>query len=1271
MEVLDGTRSVELPRGRGRALLAVLVLRSGEVVSTDRLIHELWGQSPPPSAIKALHGLVSGLRNRLEPARASGETGDVLGTSSPGYVLAIRPEQVDANRFRRLVEDSVAAPVTRRAAQLREALGLWRGPALADFTYQPFAQTAITTLGELRLTAIDERIDADLALGRHAQLAAELEALIAEHPLRERLRAHLMLALYRSGRQAEALEVYGDIRRLLVQELGIEPGPALQSLEQGILRQDASLDLQPLPEPPEPAPGPAESVSTLVGEAWLTSERKTVTVIFVELAESIGTGGRSDPEAMRRIARRGHDVTARAVDRHGGTVEGLIGDVVVAVFGVPVAHEDDALRALRAAVELRKDLAALNEELERDLGTGLTARVGINTGEVVVGAPGTGQTVAQGDVVTVAARLQQAAVNGEVLVGEAVRRIVEDEAVLEPVDRPALAGGGHSAIAWRLIELISGVPSLAARLDTPMVGREGELGRLRMAFDLAVREQRAELITVVGDAGLGKSRLAVEFAETLGPNALVLTGHCPPYGDGITFWPLREIVLQAAGDSGFGGFSDVLAADDDRQSLVAEVASAIGLTEDPGRADGLFPAVRHLVEALARQRPLLVVLEDVHWAQPTLLDLVEYLASTTQEAVLLLCLARPELLEERRGWPRGDSAASLLLEPLGSEDTEKLVTDRLAGRMLPAEAVARVVEMAQGNPLFVEQLLAALRQDGQLSMPPSVQALLAARLDRLGPAERDLLRCAAVVGIEFSVEALITLVPDEARAYVGRHLDALEDRELIRPSRRPFLGQPALSFRHVLIQLAAYRSITRQARSELHERVADWLEAQAEATALGLDEAIGYHLEQAYAHKRDLGLVDEHSRAVALRAGERLARSGQRAFARFDGAGAENLLSRAHALLPSEHPQRWEVRRRLAEAYQVMGRHADADAVLAELLEDHRADHSGLVEHGIRLERARIRLATGPDPTSLDAVRDEAERALVVFERARDEAGMAQACFVLGLVHLRSGRPREMEEVARRGLAHAERSGHAREQLGARWWVALALVTGPTPVRDCIRLCADLVRWRGTEHPGVLADLARLRAMLGEFDQARELIARAKRLLVERTRARRPLGLVTRWSAEVEILARDLVVGERELRAALKLALDMEERDQVSQIGADLSRVLSRQGRTDEADRFAALSTDHAPAESVNAQALSRAAHAAVRLERDDHGEAERLVREAIQVVPHDMLNLRADLHVDLAAILQASGGRDVASPMANEAIGLYQRKGNLTGVLQVHTLAT
>ena len=1224
-------------------MLAVLVMHVGTVISTDRLIDELWGQTPPPTATKALHGLVSALRRHLEPVRSAGAAPRVLETCPPGYLLAVDRDQVDANRFRRLVSHAAGAPADARAGLLRTALGLWRGPALSDFTYQPFAQGAIVELEELRLAATEERIDADLALGRHGELASELEGLAAGYPLRERIREQLMLVLYRGGRQAEALEVYVEARRTLANELGIGPGPGLQRLQQAILRQDQSLDL-PLPTPVAPKDA---------AQAWLPPGLKTVTSMFVDLSLSRGDGRAFDPEVLRRSAKRCLAAATDVVDRHGGTVEGFIGGVVVAVFGVPTAHEDDALRALRAAGELREVLGAMNEDV--------AARVGVNTGEVLVGDSGAGRPDVSGDAVNVAARLQQAAGPGEVLLGETTRRLVGDAALVESAGA-VLDAWGRRTISWRLVDLVAGASVRAPHRDTPIVGRTEELGQLRTAFDRTARERRSWLYTVIGEAGIGKSRLALEIADMLAGEARILTGSCPAYGDGITFWPLREIVLQAAGDREWDGVVDLLSEEDDGRSIAELIAGAIGLAEESGRAAELFPAIRRLLDTLARRQPLLVILEDVHWAQPMLLDLVEYLAGSTANAVLFLCLARPDLLERRPTWSRDrDNATLLFLSPLGPDDSGRLVADRLAGRALAPETARRVVEMAQGNPLFVEQMLATLRDEREPAIPPSLQALLAARLDRLGPAERDLMRCASVAGIEFSSEALAALVPADARPFVATHLQILEDKELVGASRRRFLGKTAFTFRHVLIQLAAYRSMTRQARSGLHERFADWLEDAAGGTSLEYEEIIGYHLEQAHAHRRELGLLDEHTRALALRAGDRLAEAGLRAYARFDMAAAENLLSRAKALLPPGHPRRWMVMRRLAETYPVLARPAEADAAFAELLDDIGSD-DGRLAQGIRLERLRIRLITGPDPVLLDTIRAEAERAMEEFGRSADHVGMSQASYLLAFAHLRSGRMRELQAESRRGLAHADASGDVREEVGARWWVSLALVAGATPVPDCIHACEELARSRGMVHAGVLSDLGRLKAMVGEFDEARDLVARARQVLVEQMRVRRAQTFVAQRSAEAELLAGDPAAAERELRPALELANEMGERDQISQIAAVLSRILSIGGEFEEAAALASLSTESSPAESVTSQALWRAATALVLVNREQHREAEQLLREAVRMVPSDMLNLRAGLHVDLADILLTAARPKSAIPVIKKAASLYERKGNVVG---------
>lgn len=446
MEVLDGARPLALPAGRGRALLALLVLHAGEAVSAERLIDELWGEHAPATASTVVQGHVSRLRKVLEPGRDKREHSTILRTVATGYLLAIAPDAVDANRFKRLLDQARDATLTVRSAMLADALRLWRGPALADFTYEPFAQRAITALEELRLAALEERIEADLALGRHGELVSEVEQLIGAHPFRERLRGHLMLALYRAGRQVDALEAYRDACAALVEELGIEPGPALQELQQAILRQDPSLDLRP--RAGQFADVTEVSEPTVATAHWLPRERRTVTVVFADLAASGEPG--EDPEALGRFAARSFDVATNVLRRHGARVEEGIGGMLVRFFGFPLAHEDDAVRAVRAAVELRAAVEALNEDVQPVRGVRFSLRVGIETGEVVVGgAGGLLRAEACGQLVTLAARLQQAADEGEVIVGAATQRLIRGAAVVKPAEAKAVERSGGAAAAWR------------------------------------------------------------------------------------------------------------------------------------------------------------------------------------------------------------------------------------------------------------------------------------------------------------------------------------------------------------------------------------------------------------------------------------------------------------------------------------------------------------------------------------------------------------------------------------------------------------------------------------------------------------------------------------------------------------------------------------------------------------------------------------------------------------------------------------------------------
>jgi DNA-binding SARP family transcriptional activator/tetratricopeptide (TPR) repeat protein len=1205
MEVLDGDRHVGLPAGRARALLALLVLHTGESVTAERLIDELWGEDPPPTASTAVQGHVSRLRRLLEPARSGGQPG-IIETVGLGYRLAAAPSAVDANRFKNLLDQARLATGELRSVTLARALGLWRGPALADFTYEPFAQRAITALEGLRLAATEDRIDADLALGWHGKLVPEIEGLVVEHPFRERFRGQLMLALYRSGRQADALGAFRAAREALVEELGIEPGPPLRQLQQAILNHDRSLDA-PIPTSrPEPSELPS-------AEHWLPRERRVVTVLYADLASPEET----DPEAQRTDVTHSLELAAGVLHRHGARVEEVIGDLLVAFFGLPVAHEEDAVRAVRAAVELRAAVPT-------------PCRIGVETGELLIGTGRSLTARASGPALALAARLQHSAAHGDILVGPSTRRLVRGAAVLK-------AAGADDA--WRVLQVMTDAPPIDRRLDPPMVGRAADLTRLRTAFASAARTKSPDRLTVLGDAGIGKSRLSRAFAESVESGASIITGRCPAYGQGVTFLPLREAVLDAAGPGGWPTLVELLSGEEDGERTADQIAAAIGLTPQPGRPDQLFPAVRRLFEVLARERPVVAIFEDVHWAEATFLDLIDHIHERGRGPIFLLCLARPELVEARPGWSHG----SLTLEPLEAPDVEQLIADR-ADTTPPPETLGRIIEAAQGNPLFAEQLLAAFEQGGVESIPASLQSLLAMRLDRLGPGERDLLRTASVIGSDVSEEALRVLVPDPARPFVPRHLQALESRRLIERDN------DRVQFRHVLIRQAAYQSMTRSDRAELHERFADWLEAGAPETPPDLDEIAGYHLQQAAEQRRAIGL---DAATLALRAGDRLANAGERAVRRADLPAAERFLSSARALLPTDHPRRAIVTQRLAETGLPLGHHRQSQQLLGEMIEDARTKGDRSSELYARLERARVQLLVGPDPVPLEALRREADEAWAFFTETEDEGGMAQAAFLSAFAEERAGNIAAMEQRYRTSLVHADRSGQMREMLGARWMVAHALVLGTVAVPEAIDQCGALLSIQEFEVPGVRLALGLLVGMAGRFDEAREMHERASRMIEEQMRVRRLSKFVALSRATVEVMAGDLPAAERELRAALEIDRAIgKERDDLSQTAARLALVLSRQGRDEEAGEMAALAAEAAPAESAAAQALCRAARARATASTE-------LARKAVALSPEGMPNLRADLLVELASVLRGHRDEAGAGAALARAAGLYQRKGN------------
>ena len=596
-------------------------------------------------------------------------------------------------------------------------------------------------------------------------------------------------------------------------------------------------------------------------------QRKVVTVLFCDLVGSTALGESTDPEALRARMRRYFEDLRVILERHGGTVEKFVGDAVMAVFGIPASHEDDALRAVRAASEMQEAVAA----------HGVEARIGINTGEVVVG--GEGETLVTGDAVNVAARLEQAASPGEVLLGADTRLLVRDAARVEPLEPLALKGKSVPVEAFRLLELV-GDEAVARHLETPLVGREREQQRLWRDYEDAVADRTCRLFTLLGPAGIGKSRLVADFIERVGDSADVLRGRCLSYGEGITYWPLVEMLVP----------------------LGIEPESVVASTPEETRV-----GVRRLLEARAADRPQVVIVDDLQWAEPVFVDLVQHVAGLSRNApIFLLCVARTELLDARPNWGGGMlNATSLLLEPLDEDECAELVALLAEDGSLDAALRERVAAASAGNPLYVEEMLAMVRETGGLAvaMPATIQALLQARLDALGEDERTVVGHAAVEGQVFHRGSVSELVPADVGAALDRHLASLVRKELVRPEPSLIPGQDAYRFRHLLIREAAYAVLPKELRATLHERLAGWLERTSTASTFELDEILGYHLEQAHRVRVELGGTDD---ALAARAGARLLAAAQAAVAHADLPAASTLFARGFDLVGGAEPSRLE-----------------------------------------------------------------------------------------------------------------------------------------------------------------------------------------------------------------------------------------------------------------------------------------------------------------------------------------------------------------------------
>ena len=1241
---------VELRRAKQRSLLALLLLNVGEVVSTDRLIEELWAGQPPKTAVGSLQNLVSDLRKALGP--------DVIRTRAPGYVLDVDPELIDLHRFRRLVaqaRESKDAEV--RVAQLREALALWRGAPLADLALEPFAQVEIARLEEVRTAAREELIYAELEIGRHSQLVGELEALVAEHPLREKLRGQLMLALYRSGRQAEALEAYREAREALVEQLGIEPSPELQRLEQAILRHDRELELSSETKVAvAPRPDPE-----------LQDRRKTVSVLFTDVVDSTSLGAQLDPEIVRSVMRRYYDTVRTIIERHGGTVEKFIGDAAMAVFGIPQLHEDDALRAVRAAGELREALAGLNEALGREHQLTIQIRTAINTGEVIASETASGQQFAAGGAVNVAMRLQQSALPGETLLGATTEQLVRDAVTTDQVDPVDLGGSLGRVQAFRLVELAD-QDVLRRSPRAPLIGRTEELATLQRAFERVGTERRSHLLTVLGEAGIGKTRLAGELVSSLGDEATALYGRCVSYGEGATYLPVTEIVRQAVPNRPRTTIASLLAGDPDAELVAQRVTELTGESESTASTGEAFWAVRRLFEGLARGRPLLVVLEDIHWAEPTLLELIEYLGAWISEApVLVLCLARPELLEKRPGW--GAQAETIVLDPLSEDEAHTLVGE-LAGAIGVSDDVrSRIVEAAEGNALFVEQMHAYVTEDVRAeeleSVPPSIEALLASRLDRLEPSERTLLERAAIIGKDFRRAAVLHLSPPEELAGLDGGFRSLERKGLVHAVRPTGLEEETVRFHHVLIRDVAYAGVTKALRADLHERHAAWLDQRSES-----DELVGYHVEQAHRFLAELRPGDAVVQRLAVWAGEKLAAAGIRAWKRADTPATVNLLGRAVELLPAESRGRAELLCELGIAQRWLGDFQRAEETLAGAIEAASAAHDRRVELRSRIELAHAHLFSESEPNA-DALLELAEKAVPIFEELGDDRALGRTWRHVGFIRGgMQGRLADWQEAAERALTHYRRSGWSAS--GCLAELAAALFYGPTPVSEAERRCEELLH-EATDRAGranVLSFMAGLKALGGGLEEARRVVGEAETTYEEIGEAYALANNSGRMLSRIEMLAGDATAAEAASRRCCETFERVHDRAALSSQAAELADALYAQARYGEAESWLELAEKSASRDDLNAQYSWRRVKAKLLARTDSPTQGEELAGEAARLAGEtDALNDHAVVLLDLAEVLRLAGRTSKAASHVEKALDLFERKGNVVSTVAARSL--
>ena len=960
-----------------------------------------------------------------------------------------------------------------------------------------------------------------------------------------------------------------------------------------------------------------------VGLSRSAEGRKTVTVLFSDLVAFTQLAEELDPEALRGLMSEYFARASAVVERLGGVVEKFIGDEVMAIFGVPAVREDDALRAVRAAVAVRECVA----ELDREVDAQLQVRIGLNTGEVMTGDPALGHSFVSGEPIALGKRLEQAADPGEILLGEKTYLLVAHAVQSTVVGPLKLKGKSEEVTAYRLEAVNPEAIAIPRRGDTPFAGHVRELEWLHGRYGRVAAGDGAQLVTIVGEPGIGKSRLARELLTTLGGEAITLVGRCPPQGEGVTFSPIREL-FRGAGR--------------------AE-------TELEGSSYDVFAAVRRLLEELSQSRPVVAVFDDIHWAEETLLDLLEYLAHRLARArVLVLCLARAELVDRRPQWVR-DPDALLALDPL-TDSEAKLLIEALG---TPQAHRARIAEMAEGNPLFIEQLVLFAREEGvAVTLVDSIRGVLYARLDRLDAEARGVLERAAVIGRSFALGILLELVPATEREAAQASVFALARQGLVRPD--PALPDEGFRFQHTLIRDAVYEAMPKTLRADLHLAVAAQLEAHGAP-----DSLTGYHLERAHELRRELGRRDVD---LGSRAGRLLLRAGQDAVGRSDVPAAIALFERARTLLPSDDRELPPLLTALGDAYVKAGNMATAERVLDDAIALAAALGTRPAELHARIERQFVREFTSRSASAAESV-GLARAAIPELDEAGDDLALARAWWLRSSDDLAAARWLDRATAIERALTHARRAEAGLAMVGTLGGLlAQALLHGPTHVHEAISRVETLPEELGIEgalRVAVDTALAGLLAMDGRIDEARRLYHDGLATTEEfGLRLRRAVQAVV--GAQIELLAGDPAAAERELRASSRALAEFGATTSAATHHAMLAEVLCELGRPEEAETQARAIAADATEDDLITQVLWRSALARALARRGMRAEAKEPAERALE------LSSGMQFPFVQVAALTAAAEAEAADParLLADARSILDAKGNRVELARLELLA-